>query len=156
MPIIFISSVPFSGGERLAQILAQKLGYCYLCREEVVAQANECGIPVGKLEVAVIKKPSVQERLSHLKERYLAVATAAICEKAAGGSLVYYGRAGHRLLRGVAHVMRVYLVPNQDQRLTTAMLRFSADTSSVNTPRRRSFSNNRRRSAISCPATARR
>ena len=123
MPIIFISSVPFSGGERLAQILAQKLGYCYLSREEVVAQANECGIPVGKLEVAVIKKPSVQERMSHLKERYLAVATAAICEKAAGGSLVYYGRAGHRLLRGVAHVMRVYLVPNQDQRLMTAMQR---------------------------------
>ena len=91
MPIVFICSVPFGGGERLAQSLAAKLGYAYLSREDVVAKANECGIPVGKLEVAMVKKPAVRERLARLKERYLAVATATICEKAA--------RGGPRLLR---------------------------------------------------------
>ena len=58
MPIVFICSVPFGGGERLARSLAEKMGYAYLSREDVVAKANEFGIPVGKLEVAMVKKPA--------------------------------------------------------------------------------------------------
>jgi len=123
MPIIFICSAPYSGGERLARLLAGKLGYAFLGREEVVARANECGIPVGKLEVAMIKKPSVQERMARLKERYLAVATATICEKAAEGDLVYCGRAGHHLLPGVSHVIRVHVVSSRERRVETAMQR---------------------------------
>ncbi len=121
MPIIFVCSVPFGGGERLAKSLAAKLGYAYLSREDVVARSNECGIPVGKLEVAMIKKPAARERLARLKERYLAVATATICEKAAAGDLVYYGRAGHLLLPGIGHVLRVRVIPEYSQRLDTAV-----------------------------------
>jgi cytidylate kinase len=123
MPIIFVCSVPFGGGERLARILADKLGYAFLSRDDVVARANECGIPVGKLEVATVKKPAVRERLARLKERYLAVATATICEKAAAGNLVYYGRAGHFLLSGVSHVLRVRVIPEYTQRLDTVVQR---------------------------------
>lgn len=123
MPIVFVCSVPFGGGERLAQSLAAKLGYAYLSRDDVVAKANECGIPVGKLEVAMVKKPAVRERLARLKQRYLAVATATICEKAAQGNLVYYGRAGHFLLPGVSHVLRVRVIPEHRQRLDTVMQR---------------------------------
>ncbi len=123
MPIIFICSVPFGGGERLARSLAEKLGYAYLSRDDVVAMANECGIPVGKLELAMFKKPAVRESLARLKQRYLAVATATICEKAAEGDLVYYGRAGHFLLPGVSHVLRVRVIPEHGQRLDTAMQR---------------------------------
>ncbi|MGE5344767.1 MAG: AAA family ATPase [Acidithiobacillales bacterium] len=123
MPIVFICSVPFGGGERLAQSLAAKLGYAYLSREDVVAKANECGIPVGKLEVAMVKKPAVRERLARLKQRYLAVATDTICEKAAQGDLVYYGRAGHFLLPGVSHVLRVRVIPEHGQRLDAVVSR---------------------------------
>ena len=123
MPIIFVCSVPFGGGERMARILAEKLGYAFLSRDDVVAKANECGIPVGKLEVATVKKPAVRERLARLKERYLAVATATICEKAAEGNLVYYGRAGHFLLPGVSHVLRVRVIPEHVQRLDTVVQR---------------------------------
>ena len=123
MPIVFVSGVPFGGGERLAKELARKLGYAFLDREEVVARANESGIPVGKLEVALVKKPAVQERMVRLRDRYLAVATATICEKAAAGNLVYYGRAGHHLLPGVGHVLRVRVVPEPARRLETVMER---------------------------------
>ncbi len=123
MPIVFICSVPFGGAERLAQSLAAKLGYAYLSRDDVVAKANECGIPVGKLEVAMVKKPAVRERLARLKQRYLAVATDTICEKAAQGDLVYYGRAGHFLLPGVSHVLRVRVIPEHGQRLDAVVSR---------------------------------
>src|SRR3990172_2697569 len=123
MPIIFVCSDPFGDGEKLARSLAEKLGYAFLSREDVVAKANECGIPVGKLELAMVKKPAVRERLARLKERYLAVATSTICEKSAEGDLVYYGRAGHLLLPGVSHVLRVRLIPEHDQRVETVMQR---------------------------------
>ncbi|MCI4397949.1 MAG: cytidylate kinase-like family protein [Acidobacteria bacterium] len=123
MPIIFVSGLPFGGGERLARELAKKLGYDFVSREEIVAKANEAGIPVGKLEVAMIKKPAVQERMARLRERYLAVATAAICEKASEGKTVYYGRAGHLLLPGVSHVLRIKVVPEENQRLQAVMQR---------------------------------
>ncbi len=123
MPIIFLCSDPFGDGERLARSLADKLGYAYLSRDDVVARANESGIPVGKLELAMVKKPAVRERLARLKERYLAVATATICEKAAQGDLVYFGRAGHFLLPGVSHVLRVRVLPEREQRLENVVRR---------------------------------
>jgi len=123
MPIIFISSLPFGGGERLARKLAERLGYGFLSREDVVAKATEYGVPVGKLEVAMVKRPAVQERLARLKERYLAVATSVLCERAREGDLVYYGRAGHYLLPGVSHVLRVHVIPDPVQRLETAAQR---------------------------------
>ncbi len=123
MPIIFICSDPFGDGERLAKSLADKLGYAFLSREDVVAKANECGIPVGKLELAMVKKPAVRERLARLKERYLAVATSTICEKAAEGDLVYHGRAGHFLLPGVSHVLRVRVIPEHGQRIDNVVRR---------------------------------
>jgi cytidylate kinase len=123
MAILVLSSVPFGGGERLARCLAGKLDCAYLNRDDVFAKANESGIPVGKLELAMVKKPAARERLARLKERYLAVATATLCEGAAAGNLVYFGRAGHLLLPGVAHVIRVRVIPEQSQRLEAVMQR---------------------------------
>jgi cytidylate kinase len=123
MPIIFICSVPFGGGESLGKKVAQKLGCRYVGREEIVSRANECGIPVGKLEVAAVKKPAFQEHMARLKERYLAVATAAICERAAEEDIVYYGRAAHLLLPGVSHTLRVRVIPDHEQRVENAMQR---------------------------------
>lgn len=123
MPVVFVSSLPFGGGERLARELAKKLGYGFLSREDVVARANEAGIPVGKLEVAMVKKPAVQERMARLRDRYLALATSVIAERAAQENIVYAGRAGHLLLPGVAHVLRVRVVPEPAQRLDNVMQR---------------------------------
>ena len=123
MPIVFISGLPFGGGERLARELAKKLGYAFLSREDVVARANESGIPVGKLEVAMVKKPAIQERMARLRDRYLALATSVIAERAAQENIVYFGRAGHLLLPGVSHVFRVRVVPEPGQRLDAVMER---------------------------------
>jgi cytidylate kinase len=133
MPIVFVSSVPFGGGERLARALAEKMGCAFLSREDVVAKATDAGIPVGKLEVAMIHKPSVRERLARLRDRYLAVATATICERAASGDLVYFGRAGQLLLPGVSHVIRVRVIPEPAQRAASAAQRTKLPAEKVET-----------------------
>jgi cytidylate kinase len=123
MAVVFISSVPFGGGERLAQAVARKLGYAFVGRDQIVARANECGIPVGKLELAMVKRPSARERLAHLKQRYVAVSACTICEKAVEDDVVYYGRGGQFVLPGISHVLRVRVIPERGRRLEDVMQR---------------------------------
>ena len=55
----------------------------------------------------MIKTPGMTEKLAREKTAYLAFITSAICERALDGNLIYSGRAGHLLLPGVTHRLRV-------------------------------------------------
>ncbi len=127
MAIVIISSTSAALRKEVAENLAGKLGYPCLGREELVDQATEAGIPVGKLEMSVIKSPAQSEGLARLKERYLAFITAGICERAGGGNLVYHGRGGHLLLPNVSHVFRVRLVPNREYQIQSNMQKLRMD-----------------------------
>jgi cytidylate kinase len=88
-----------------------------LTREELQEQAKQQGIRVGRLEVSMIKQPSFSEKLAREKKLYLASLTATLSEKALQDNLVYYGRAGHLLLPGVNHQLRVGLTAPLDIRI---------------------------------------
>jgi cytidylate kinase len=121
MPLIFISSESKRWRRQLAEDLAKKLGYECFCREDLVESATAAGIPVGKLEMAMVKSPAMSERLARQKERYLAFITSHLCERARSHNFVYHGRAGHLLLPGIAHVMKARLVVDQESRILEAM-----------------------------------
>jgi len=114
MTIVAISSMSMSGRNELANNLAGKTGWPVLSREELVEQARDSGIKVGRLEMSIIKKPMPPERLAREKNLYLAFLTSTICERAGDGNLIYCGRAGHLLLPGVGHKLRVGLtIPHE-------------------------------------------
>lgn len=114
MTIVAISSMSMSGRNELASNLAGKTGWPVLSREELVEWARDAGIKVGRLEMSIIKKPMPPERLAREKNLYLAFLTSTICEKAGEGNLIYCGRAGHLLLPGVSHKLRVGLtIPHE-------------------------------------------
>ena len=117
MALVMISSLYQGGREALAQTLADKIHWPMLTREELQEQAKQQGIKVGRLEVSMIKGPSFAEKLAREKKLYLAFLTATLCEKALEGNLVYYGRAGHFLLPGVSHRLRVGLTAPLDVRI---------------------------------------
>jgi hypothetical protein len=112
-----ISSQYQGGREELAQALARETNWPVLSREELQEQAKQKGIRVGRLEVSMIKRPSASEKLAREKNMYLAFLTSVLCEKALQGNLIYYGRAGHMLLPGVGHRMRVGLTAPRDIRV---------------------------------------
>jgi cytidylate kinase len=112
-----ISSLYQGGREELAQTLAGKTHWPILTREELQEQAKQQGIRVGRLEVSMIKRPSISEKLAREKKLYLAFLTSALCEKALQGNLVYCGRAGHLMLPGVSHRLRVGLTAPLDVRI---------------------------------------
>jgi len=121
MQIICISKGTFSGGKELAKRLAKKLDYTCLSREELIEAATKEGIPVGKLEMAMIKPRIFSERLALEKEHYRAFSTAYLCDRAIEGRLVYHGRTGHLLLPGVSHVLRVRAISDDEYRIRSAM-----------------------------------
>ena len=129
MALVMISSLYQGGREELAQTLADKIQWPMLTREELQEQAKQIGIKIGRLEVSMIKQPSFAEKLAREKKLYLAFLTAALSEKALEGNLVYFGRAGHCLLPGVSHRLRVGLTAPLDVRIqrTAKLLNMSPE-----------------------------
>jgi len=133
MRIICIARWNDEKGKKLAEVLASKLGYSSFSREALTEEATEAGIPVGKLETAVLKPGLFNERLQLEKERYIAFATARLCEQALAGDVVYHGRTGHLLLPGVSHVLRVRVEESLEGRIASVMKRLKVSRDKART-----------------------
>lgn len=127
MQIITISKESKSGGQQLAQRLSEKLDYPCVSREELIGAATKEGIKIGKLEMSLLKPGQFNEQLAIEKDYYIAFATAYICEKALEGGLVYHGRAGHLLLPGMRHILRVRVLADAEYRINEVRQRLNLD-----------------------------
>lgn len=123
MAIITISRGTFSGGKELAERVAKKLGYPCLSREVLVDAARRYDVPLEKLRHAIEDRPAVLERMTLERARYLAFIRAALAKAAKDERLVYHGHAGHLLLRGVPHVLKVRVIAGMEYRIAAAMAR---------------------------------
>ncbi len=123
MAIITISRGTFSGGQKLAECLASKLGYESLSREILVEAAEKYGISENELTNAMKAKPAIVERLSLNidRVRYLSFIQATLCEHVKNDNVVYYGHAGHLLLKDVCRVIKVKVIATMEQRIAFAM-----------------------------------
>jgi cytidylate kinase len=117
MAIITISRGTFSGGQQLAECVAEKLGYRCVSREVLLKAASEYGVPEEELSRALSKKPGILERLTSERDQYLAYIKAALFNEAKNDNLVYHGHAGHLLLERVPHVLRVRIIANIEFRI---------------------------------------
>jgi cytidylate kinase len=119
--IVCISRGSLSRGKELAELLARKLDYAVLSREDLIEAATREGIQVGKLETSMMNPRTFTERLARERDHYLAFSTAYLCDRIREGPLVYHGRTGHLLLRNVSHVMRVRVVADAEYRINATM-----------------------------------
>lgn len=129
MQTICVSRGSYRRGKELADLLAGKLGCDCLSREEIVEGATRRGIPVGKLEEAVVKRRPLNEALALLFEHYQAYVTATLAERALKGSLIYHGRTGHLVLPGITHVLRIRVITDPEDRIeaVTTRMRLSRE-----------------------------
>ncbi|HWU39646.1 MAG TPA: cytidylate kinase family protein, partial [Candidatus Acidoferrum sp.] len=123
MQTICVSRGSYQRGKELADLLAAKLGCDCLSREGIVEGATKRGIPVGKLEEAVVKRRPLSETLSLLFEHYKAYVTATLAERALKGSIIYHGRTGHLVLPGISHVLRIRVITDSEDRIEAVMAR---------------------------------
>ena len=123
MSIITISRGTASGGQALAERVAAKLGWPCVSNEVIVEAAKRYNVPEPELVKTFEKAPTFWEKLTASRRVYLTFVQAAMCEYAERDDLVYHGHAGHALLPGIRHVLKVRLVAPLDYRVHAVMER---------------------------------
>ncbi|NOX32958.1 MAG: cytidylate kinase-like family protein [Deltaproteobacteria bacterium] len=129
MTIVTISRGTYSRGKEVAEKLARALGYECLSREIVIEASKEFNIPEVKLVRAIHDAPSILDRFSYGKERYMAFFRAALLKHLQKDNIIYHGLAGHAFLQAIPHVMKVRIIADLEYRIREEMKRekISAD-----------------------------
>jgi cytidylate kinase len=117
VPVVTISRGSFSGGKMLAERLCEVLDYRCIDRDAVVEKAAAHGASQADLRQALDAPPGFWDRFNQKKYVYLTLIQAVLAEEVSAGRAVYHGNAGHLLLRGVSHVLRVRIIAPLEFRL---------------------------------------
>jgi cytidylate kinase len=123
MSIITISRGSYSKGKEIAEKLAKRLGYECISREILLEASEDFNIPEVNLVRALHDSPSVLDRFTYGKERYIAFIRSALLEHLRKDNIVYHGLAGHFFLMGIPHVMKVRVIANIGNRIREEMRR---------------------------------
>ena len=123
MAIITISRGSYSRGKEIAEKVAQKLNYECIARETLLEASEQFNIPEIKLARAIHDAPSILDRFAYGKDKYIAYIQAALLRHVRKGNVVYHGLAGHFLLPGISHVLKVRIISDWDDRVVLEMER---------------------------------
>jgi len=123
MAIITISRGSYSRGKEIAEKVAQMLGYDCIDREALIEASEQFDIPEIKLVRAIHDAPSILGRFAYGKEKYVAYVGTALLRHVQKDNVVYHGLAGQFLLRGIAHVLKVRITSDWDDRVALEMER---------------------------------
>lgn len=125
MAIITISRGSYSFGKAIAEEVANRLGYECIAREVLLEASDEFNIDQVKLVRALHDAPSVLERFTKGREKYIAYIQAALLRRLQKDNVVYHGLAGHFFVAGVSHVMKVRIMADMENRIQLEMERNS-------------------------------
>jgi cytidylate kinase len=111
-------------GTKVAELVADRLGYECIAREVLLEASEQFNIPQAKLLRAIHDAPSIVERTIYgNREKYVTYIQAALLRHLQRDNVVYHGLAGHFFLRGVAHVLKVRILAHAEDRIRIVMER---------------------------------
>lgn len=123
MSIITISRSFCSKGKVVAEKVAQAMGYECISREVLLEASEQFNVPEIKLARAIHDGPTIYDRFSHGKERYIAFIKSALLNRLKKGDIVYHGLAGHFFIQDVPHILKVRLLEDMESRVAEKMER---------------------------------
>jgi cytidylate kinase len=123
MPIITISRGSYSYGKEVAEKLAAKLGYECLSREIILKASEHFNTAEIKLVRAIHDAPSILDRFTYGKQRYIAYIREALLHSLKRDNVVYHGLAGHFFVPGVSHALKVRIIADLEDRVAEEMRR---------------------------------
>jgi osmotically-inducible protein OsmY len=121
MAIVTISRGTFSGGVAVAEAVAERLGVPCISREVVRDAAWGAGLEEKALVATLEEPPRFWEKQPGRIPAHLNLVRTELLDRAHGGDFVYHGYAGHLLLSGISHVLRVRVIASEAYRVQTAM-----------------------------------
>jgi cytidylate kinase len=123
MSIITISRGSYSQGKTVAEKVARKLAYALVAREVLLEASENFNVPEAKLLMTMENAPSLLDRFTNWRERYVTYIQAAILMNFQRDNVVYHGLAGHFFVTGVSHVLKVRIIVDLEDRVQTVMER---------------------------------
>jgi cytidylate kinase len=123
MSVITISRGSYSYGKEIAEKVARKLGYECYSRDIILEASKDLNIPELKLVHAIHDAPSILDRLSLKKNRYIAFIRAALLRHFRDDNVVYHGLAGHFFVGGISHVLKIRIIADFEERIKLEMNR---------------------------------
>ncbi len=121
MAIVTISRGCYSHGKEIAERTAEALGYECVSREILIEASRHFAVPEKKLLTSIHDAPSMLDRITRGRDRYLSYIQSALLDHVKTDNVVYHGHAGHLLLREFPQVLKVRILADMDDR--AAMLR---------------------------------
>src|SRR5438552_1481934 len=107
MSIVAISDTLGSRGDVMGRELARRLGWEFADPEVIAKAAEQFGEAVGELHQVTEERPSLWERFTDSKRRYLLYIEASVFEMAARDRMVIVGHGAAIMLRDILHALRV-------------------------------------------------
>jgi cytidylate kinase len=123
MSIAIISRGPFSHGKEVAEKLAENLGYECVSREIILEASKHFNIKELKLVRAIHDAPSLLDRFTHGKERYVTYIREALLHRLQKDNVVYHGLAGHFFVQDIPHVLKVRIIADLEDRVAEEVKR---------------------------------
>jgi cytidylate kinase len=116
MAVITLSRGSFSHGKEIAEAVAQRLGYQCVSREILLEASRFFQVPEMKLVQSIHDAPTILERMTRGREKYLSYIQAALLEHMRADNVVYHGHAGHLLAPPVRHLIKVRVIVPMEKR----------------------------------------
>jgi len=117
MPIVTISRGSYSRGKEIAEKIADTLGYECISRDIILEASEQFNIPEIKLARAIHDAPSILDRFTYGKEKYIAFIRAALLRHFQNDNTVYHGLAGHAFVQKIPHVLKIRIIANLEDRI---------------------------------------
>ncbi|MBW2459119.1 MAG: cytidylate kinase-like family protein [Deltaproteobacteria bacterium] len=123
MAIVTISRGSHSRGGQVAERVAARLGYECIAREILLEASDHYDIPEARLVHSVKDAPTILDRITGGRRRYVTTIQAALLKHLRRDDVVYHGLAGQVFVADLAHVLKVRVVADPDDRLDIVMQR---------------------------------
>lgn len=123
MSIIAIARASYSHGKKIAERVASELDYDCISQEIISLASQEFDVPENWLKKAVENTPTLRDRFSYGKKKYVAYLRAALLDYAARDNVVYHGLAGQFLLEGIPNILKVLISATNEERVKIIMER---------------------------------
>lgn len=123
MAVITISRGSYSKGKEVAEKVASRLGYRCISREVLLDASEHFQIPEFKLVRAIHDAPSIPDRFSRSQDSFIAYIRFALIQHVKEDNVVYHGLAGHLLLKGIPHLLKMRVIADLNDRVQSEMER---------------------------------
>lgn len=123
MSAIIITKGSYSHGGEVARKVAQKLSYDCISRDILATTSKRFNISELRLIRAHECSPSLMEKYTFDREKYLKYIKATILNELAVDNKVYHGFIGHFFVSDISHVLKVRINADMEERITYMMKR---------------------------------